>query len=676
MRNSLFSVCLICFLGLHTIQAQVHEKLVLSKDGKYVYTVTGSVFKAFEDPIYEGEKYWVRTNKVPVGMNVILTNPVNKKKCGAVVVDSMKNLSVGEEDILQTNGATLRMLYPNTNNFFRKEIQLNYITPLDSLLNIAAKSPLEAKFDRYKKLAERFKKYSPNDLGNLPPMDSLKVLSPVLPVSQKRSLYKFMMDFFAEKDPRKSVKYIKKLLTIYKKEGNKEKEAEYWLRLGKTVNALVDKTQVDYRNSRSLKDPAKIAALIAEKSGYNAKDIIRWNRFGGYFDPNFLSYMKVKFDLYPHPEQLSDKEYLKYLEIRQAQGQKDKIAWALKELGDLYRIKTGYAKAEAYYFKLIKLREIGADKDKLVWVWGYMADFYWEQKKYTQAETYFNKILELRKQTRDYRRVIWALGGLRYLRYSQGKLDEALDYQRQVLKYYEQLNREERGYILSAVVSGYLWAFPDKKELILSYLFKWFEEINSKNKTAQKYNDESKALSKQIANIAQSMGKYELAAEHLARAIAGQKKSLRQLNTINDIAFLYQKARRYKLSKKYYQQGLKNTRKAKCRVLEAIQNYKLGYFYDAQSSPQKAEKYYRNTVKVLQKIDDNSLQSNQSNLFADYVFKGDTYPYLFVTLGDIYYELKRRIQDAKVSKQFLEHCIRITNNLKIKEYFRISLQRN
>lgn len=660
-----FALTFLFLLGLSSAQGQIQKKLKKRQDGKYVYMLQGAVYSTEKSKV-DNITHWIEIDHIPVGTKLKIINAKINQSVDAVVVGSLrfKDPKAKAEFVAKVGEETSRELFIDS---YKNTIKISYVTSLDSSLKEISTLTQADQLLKYRLLAQEFKKYQPNYLQHIPAIDSLKALLPSLPKAQKEEIYAFFVRFWEQSLPKKVIPYLQKLLKKEEQEGGKAQEADYWLQLGDAVNALVDEQIITYNNFGDARYSDKVAQAIAKKTGYSAKEIIRWNRFGDYF-PSFN--LGNKFRVYPNVEQFSDKEYLQYLHIKQTEKNPDGIAWGLKKLGDLHRLKSGYAQAETYYRQIETLRKKGKDQDKLAWIWGYLAKFYWEQKKYKKAEAYFKNIYNLRQATKDKRRVIWALGGLRYLRYTQGKPEEALAFQRQILEFYEQLNIKERGYLLVSVISNYLWVFPAEKELILNYLIKWLKEINERPQTAEKYEEENRVLSQKISSIAQRLGKYSLAAESLVSVLPTQEDLLLQLNTLNNIAFLYQKNRNYPLSKKYYLRGLKNARKSGSKIHEVIQYYKVGYFYEVQSQSKKASKYYKKSLKLLKKIPKNYAKFDAEYLFSSkYLFKGKSYKYI----ADILIDIAGHFQ-ASLETQFLKEYIRVFSNAMLKNRVRYLLK--
>jgi len=662
---SLFlSLFLICTIGLGNMQAQVSKQLIQRKDGKYILQFKGKLYQLYvrnEDPNKNNQ---LKTNRLPVGVQVKIINPKNGKSVEVKVADSVKYLFEGY--IAEASPDILQKLFTGRNDYLRVQVMLEYITPIDQLLkSIYEASNPDEKIIRFKALLPVLQQSLPTNPANIPGLDSLSKFAATLSTSRKKELYPAMISFFENIKPQSALFYLKTLIQIYQSENNKDKEAEYWLRLGDAVNALVDKQVVKQKSpsDEALRDPQIIAEKVAEKTGYPVLDVIRWNWFGGYYPTNYLFYAEPEFELFPHPEQFSDKEYLEYLKIQQAQNQPDKIAWALKKLGDLHRLKTGYKKAEEYYFQMEKLRAKGADKDKLAWVWGHLARFYWEQKKYPLAENYFNKIYQLRTQTKDYKRVIWALGGLRYLRYTQGKLDEALAYQRKILVYYEQLGRKQRGLLLYSVIANYLWVFPQKKQMIKNYLAKWAKEYQDNPKLSKKYYQQSMIITEKLAQFAQEEQKFEEAAQYLQSSISAIKDSIIQLSTINDVAFYYQQAKKYRKSIKFYKLGLKKTKRIPNKFYKGLQYYKIGYYYEYQQNTKKALKQFRKSLQVFKTLPDNSAtdyyrQTNYLERAARFLAYQKKYREVGIPLLQQFIRIIKRPQDKFRLRNFLQRLQR------------------
>ncbi|OJJ17971.1 hypothetical protein BKI52_29380 [marine bacterium AO1-C] len=604
ITHSLFLPLLLFFIaGLLNIQAQTSKKLTQRKDGKYILQLKGAFYLSYSKAKYKGKATWLRVNHIPIGSQVKIINPDNGKFIEINVTDSM---AYPYDDYIAEVSYNIRQKLSTKG--YQAQIVIEYITPIDQLLKATydATNP-DDKINRFKALLPVLERSLPSNPQDIPVFDSLRRFTNTLKTSRKKAFYPVVASFFEKVKPKYALLYLKALIQISHSENNLDKEAEYWLRLGNVTNALVDKEVVKQQGgSEALQDPQSVARQIAKKTGYAADDVIRWNWFGGHYPTNYLFYATPEFELFPHPEQFSDKEYLEYLKIKKAQKQPDQIAWGLKKLGDLYRLKTGYAKAEEYYLQMEKLRMQGNDKDKLAWTWGHLALFYWEQKKYDLAETYFNKIYQLRTEAKDYKRVIWALGGLRYMRYTQGKLDEALGYQRKILRFYEQLGWKNRGLLLYSVIENYLFVFPRKTQMIKNYLIKWANEYKNNPKMALKYDQQYQVITNKLVYFAEAEGKFEQAAEYMQHSIPVIKDSTVQLSAINDVAFYYQKAKNYRKSLKFYKLGLKKAKQIPNKLYEGLQYYKIGYYYDVLGKTKKALKQFGMSVKAFKNTPDDS----------------------------------------------------------------------
>ena len=241
------------------------------------------------------------------------------------------------------------------------QVELEFITPIDNILNTLGQQTDEEKTKNFLWLGQFYQTY--------------------------------------EKDS--ALNYAQKTLKSAQNTENQDLEAQTWLFLGDLKNQYVEQETVNKRGWGSYGKYTNASIeldKIAEKSGYAKSDIQRWNHFGGYI-PLFDLWSSNYFVVYPNLEQFSDREYLAYLKIRETQQDPDKIAWGLKKLGDLYRLKIGYEKAEEYYLKLLRLRESGLNQEKTNWIWGHLAHFYLEQNKFEEAEKYLLKLYEVRKKT-------------------------------------------------------------------------------------------------------------------------------------------------------------------------------------------------------------------------------------------------------------------------------------
>lgn len=668
-------ICLVSFQVQAQSEAEpdINRSLKKRADGKYIYTLSGRALVPYKPKTYANHKLWVIANGIPVGSQVSIINTKDSITATAVVVDSIADTYYRYQPYYaaQISNELRKVL-----NFEQGEVNnaiISYETSLDKQLRQATKLPVAQQITAYKNIVVKFKHYHTPSLDQTPPVDSLRRILNRISPKQQEILCSFLAKQLLQGFPKSSIVFLKKALTIAQQQGNKNKEAEYWLRLGDTHNSAVNKIEANIKYGNHSKRMAQIAE-IAKQSGFKVADLIRWSRYDNYFSnfygsdqPRFVfdapstkpGYYPSNIRYYPDASQFSDKEYLEYLKIKKKQGSTDGIAWGLKKLGDLYRVKIGYAKAEAYYIQFLALRKQGKNEDKLAWAWAYLADFYWEQKQFGKTADYFNKIYKLRMTSKNYRGAIWALGGLRSLRYEQNKPSEALAYQRQIMALADKLKSKDPKWVLNIVIGNYLRVFSSQQKLILNYLVQWFKENNANKKLAAQTKEENNILSDNISRIAGYLGENKIAADHLVYQIEEAKGSVQQLKIINDVAFHYQQAKEYKLSKKYYRLGLKKAKLMQNRIYEAIQYYKTGYFYDAQSKTKKANKQYKAAVRTLKKIPNNQFDNNSLYYYLQQISR--------------YFHEKR--EDKKLAVAFTEQFARITKSVYIEKVFRDYLKK-
>ncbi len=678
------SLCCLTSLALMAQSNQKVEKtLTKNQAGKYIFTLKTKTDLYHAQKSHPDVKYWIKTDLIPIGARVTVINPSSQESRTAQVVDTLKDKYDKRYAYINTSPG-LDELYPRYTKYDHPPVIVTYETPIDSVLRLIPTQPIAQQVSAYQSLCGQFKKYMTQGYHRIPPVDSLAKIARQLKGLPQASVYSFLASFVKVEAPQQALNYLQQALAIAQQQGDKNQEAQYWVRIGNLRNTMVNKITFDLKYGSHTSRIAQ-AKRIAQKEGYQAADIIRWSKINSYFyfswsstgaklhpfDNEEMSWGTIR--CYPDVSKFSDLEYLKYLEIKQAQNQTDQIAWILKRLGDLYRITTGYGKAEVYYKKLLALRKKEQNTDKIAWVWACLADLYWEQRKFEQAKVYFKKIHTLRKNNRDFRRQVWALGGLRYLSRVQGKLTESLDYQRQIFRIYQQLPYDERRrWVIYFILDLYREMYGTRQEEFMNNLISWHQKNRQHTPQDSSIRRESSKLVEEIVSLADKLQKHKVAAQYLLLNIPSQTDTIHQIRLTNDVAFYYQKAKAYKLAKKYYKQGLNKARSLNNDLLEAIQYYKLGYFYDRQSKSKKANRYYQKSLKTLQKIPNNSIQtSNNSSYlqYVEYLRKGKEYPQVFSTLVQIPRYFYQTRKDPKRTLAFLDQYIRVIKNKLVKRRF-------
>jgi len=619
----------------------VDKTLTKNNAGKYTFTYKTKMFYYPSKKTYAGKKHWIKTDIIPIGSKVTVTNPKNNKSTPAEVVDTLKYAYDKYNEQIPIS-PDVSKIYGDIHTYTKANVVVTYETPLDSLLKLVSDQPISQQILSYQSLCLEFKKYMLKGYYNSPPVDSLLKIARQLERAQQASIYSFLALFIKKDAPQKALNYLRKALNIAQQQKDKDKEAQYWLRIGNLRNAMVNKVEFELTSDRLAQ-----VKNIAQREGYKTADIIRWSRFKSYFYSFPMAYdaQLYPFDTedrhwgrvryYPNVQKFSDKEYLEYLQIKQAQNNTNQVAWILKKLGDLYRITTGYDKAAMYYKKLLNLRIQQKNNDKIAWAWVCLADLYWEQKKFDQAKAYFKKIYELRKSTNDYRRQIWALGGLRYLSRFQGKLNESLEYQRQIFEIYDMLPKKNRRSVLFYILDLYRALYDKRQQAFMEALIDWHQKNYNNPKTSKATSQENDILAKEIIRLANKLQQYKTAAEYSALNIPKQRDTIDQIRLINDVAFYYQKAKAYKLAKKYYQLGAKKAQKLGNKLIQAIQYYKTGYLYDSQSKKKKADKYYQKSLDMFKKIPNSSINTSYSYRgleYTKYIVKEQEYKQVFSDL--------------------------------------------
>lgn len=559
-------------------------EITKNEDGKYILTEKGAVEplkpiwlnKDFEDKsLTAHHKY------LPIGSKIQVVNTETKR---AIAVTIRGRMEPGEEAILQLNNYIFFKLIEDKGYItFDFPGQVVYVTPIDSLLNILPEQKDEEKTHTYLQLANIYRHY----------------------------------------EPETALTYAHKTVSLAKKTGNLDKEAEAWLLIGDVQLDMVEKEVIEYSwKLHYPRDPDKVIKKIATDSNYPEEDVIRWNRLGGDFF-YFQSYFSFHDDvvLYPEPEKISDDAYQHYLSIREQQQDNEKVIWGLKCLGDLHRIKTSYAAAEPYYLKILKLREEGNALDKKAWIWGYLAEFYWEQKKYAEAEKYFQKLYALRenKQAIDPLRLIWVMGGLRNLRYTEGKIAEAIEMQSKMFPLYKEVGRDNRESTLEYIIRDYLRVFKDEKEEVKTSLEKWYRQEVDEPK-------EKIVLAETLAKLYAENEQYDKAAEFAKDIVSLVVNDMEKIARLNDAAFYYQLNESWDKSLAYYNQAYDLCVKNENKTLEAIQLYKIGYFYSEAETSGNATKYYKKSLKTIKKVPSNSMDDFWTKLLLRDIIKSTAAP--------------------------------------------------
>ncbi|HAS40088.1 MAG TPA: hypothetical protein DCS93_06390 [Microscillaceae bacterium] len=682
---------LLFFFASLTTMAQrewVDKSLTKNKAGKYIFTYKTKMFYYPSKKTYTSKKHWVKTNLIPIGSKVTVTNPKNNKSTLAEVVDTLKYEYEKYNEYIPISPGVSK-IYNNIYTYTKASIILTYETPLDSLLSLVPDQSISQQILSYQSLCLEFKKYMLRGYHNSPPVDSLIKIARQLEDEQQASIYSFLALFVQKDAPQKALNYLQKALNIAQQQKDKDKEAQYWVRIGDLRNAMVNKVEFEltYGNDSTL-----LAQVnnIAQREGYKTSDIIRWSRFGSYFYSFPMAYdtQLYPFDAgeqdwgmvryYPNVQKFTDKEYLQYLQIKQAQNSTEQVAWILKKLGDLYRITTGYDRAEMYYKKLLGLRLQQKNNDKIAWVWVCLADLYWEQKKFDKAKAYFKKIYNLRKNNNDYRRQIWALGGLRSLSRFQGKLNESLEYQRQIFEVYDLLPQKNRRSVLFFIIDLYRRLHGQRQQAFMQALIDWHQKNYNNPKASKAAIQENNILAREIIILARKLQQYKTAAKYSILNISQQRDTIHQIRLINDVAFYYQKAKEYKLAKKYYQLGSKKAQKLDNKLIQAIQYYKMGYLYDSQAKKKKADKYYQKSLDMFKKIPNSSINTSSSYRgleYTLYVVNDQEYKQVFSDLLQMAKYFYQTRKDQQKTLAFIDQYIRIIKNIFIEQKLRALKER-
>ena len=187
-----------------------------------------------------------------------------------------------------------------------------------------------------------------------------------------------------------------------------------------------------------------------------------------------------------------------------------------------------------------------------------------------------------------------------------------MSYQEEIFQLHEERG-EEQYWVLDIILDDYIIAFRDREEEVLNYLIKWHKRVK---KSSTKERD---ALSDSIYRLAREMKKHNITAKYLAELLP---LVANRIETINNIAFYYQKGGNYKQSLKYYKLALEEIQQNKSGLDDVIQYNKIGYFYEWQKKFKKADQWYQRSLALLKdkplKKTNNKVLLNQMLRIAQY----------------------------------------------------------
>lgn len=502
---------------------------------------------------------------LPLGARVLVKNQENNLSVWVTVTGRPKN---SQQDVIQLNNYVYFALAESKS---RRTLEgsISYTTPIDSLLKV------------------------------LPTQSEIEQITTHYQLAKELQLYQSA----------EAQQHIYEVIKITRELGDMEAEARAWLFLGDAQMEAVEKDILAYSWSLHYPNtPEKVIKKIAAETGHKQADIIRWNRFGGNFY-YLQSMFRFSEDVvtYPNPKQISDSAYQHYLRIREAQNDQGKIVWGLMKLGDLHRIRSGYAEAEPYYLRILKIREAEKSDEKHSWIWGYLAEFYWEQGNYSETEKYFQKLYGLREKNEimDPKRLIWVMGGLRNLRYTQGQIIEAIDIQSKMFPLYQKVEKRSRKYTLNNLIDDYFLVFQSERKAVLTALEDWY--TNNTNET-----DEKAVLAQRLAQAYAEDKDYKKAVQYTQDLLANTTDDKQRIQRLNDIAFYYQQDKSWSEAQDYYNQALAICSEKKQLDLVGIQLYKLAYFYHVQKNEKKSDKLLTKALNQIKKLPNGSLKNHNT----------------------------------------------------------------
>jgi len=228
-------------------------------------------------------------------------------------------------------------------------------------------------------------------------------------------------------------------------------------------------------------------------------------------------------------------------------------ATSLMQIGNIYRLKSDYAKAKKNVLASIDLFEQINYKEGLTKAYNTLGKIFRKEGDYFQAMKSYDKSLMLAKEINDKESISAAFNNMGIIYKKQGDMQKALEYYIESLKIDEELGNE-RYMAISYNNIGAIEVFLNKYEQALGY-FKKALKIQKKQKNKRSIS----ILYSNIGGVYKEEDKYQKALDYYNKALdiekqLGNKSRIAKLYTL--IGGIYSKKGKYEKSIEYYDKSL------------------------------------------------------------------------------------------------------------------------
>lgn len=200
--------------------------------------------------------------------------------------------------------------------------------------------------------------------------------------------------------------------------------------------------------------------------------------------------------------------YTQSLNIKKKNGNKSGMAASLNNIGIIYNYRGDYAKAIKYYTESLKIREEIGNKSGIAASLNNIGSFYQVQEDYDKAIEFHTKSLEIKTDIGDRAGIATTLNNIGLIYREQGKFDKALKNYNENLKIYEDIGDKRR--VASSLSNiGIIHHDLGNYENALSYYQKSIKikkEVDAKSGIAMTYHD--------MGAVYKDVGNYKKAIEY------------------------------------------------------------------------------------------------------------------------------------------------------------------
>lgn len=369
-----------------------------------------------------------------------------------------------------------------------------------------------------------------------------------------------------------------------------------------------------------------LKSLEAQKQGKDINKLaVRYKLTGDFYADKLGNTQKAR--LY----------YQKWLEVREKQKNPTYLLWAYRFWGRFEDKQGNLDKSLEYFDKFLEVSKTNDSKKKYYQRVNYVGT-YFQYINPSIAIKYLEEVFKYKKNTgQDYYSVEYSIRMAyltQILQYKRAEnlakaielyeiivdrfngLEDVLEllaiykkqkeYKKYLITIKRYLNRNVQRYPKDRFPKAQFYEakelsglFGEKESLDMSIIFmeKWLEELKN-----PKYINLRLAILEQLRFAHQNYSKeFGKAAEYALKIhnLDMPKDTFDIVNSLDNIAFLYQKDKSYNEGLKYFNQALEIRTKQKNPILMAEQINKIGYLYEVQNS-KKAKKYYKKALKLCQ----------------------------------------------------------------------------